>query len=79
MDGLVLDHVTLAARVRQIRRERYGEAGAPALAEELGLPDETWRNYEAGVVMPAIVLLQFVEVTGAHSHWLLTGQGERYL
>ena len=50
-----------------------------ALAEELGLPDDTWRNYEAGVVIPAPVLLMFIEATGAHPHWLLTGQGDRYL
>ena len=36
----------LARRVREIRRELYGESGGPALAASLGLPAETWANYE---------------------------------
>jgi hypothetical protein len=79
MNRLVLDHGTLAERVRHIRHDRYGREGAAALAQELDLPEETWLNYEAGVVLPAIVLLHFIRATGAHPHWLLTGRGERYL
>jgi hypothetical protein len=74
-----VSHATLAQRVGQIRHARYGDAGGADLAEELGLPEETWANYESGVVMPAVVLLRFIEATGAHPHWLLTGEGERYL
>jgi hypothetical protein len=79
MDRPIVDQATLADRVRQIRRERYGEAGPGALADGLGLPEGTWRNYEAGVMMPAAILLLFIEATRAHPHWLLTGQGDRYL
>jgi hypothetical protein len=70
--------VALGRRVREVRQELYGESGGPALAEALGVLAETWANYECGVVVPAPVILGFIELTGAEPHWLLTGQGERY-
>jgi hypothetical protein len=69
----------LARRVREIRRELYGEDGRPRLADVLQLPVRTWENYEAGVAIPAPVILRFIEATGASPHWLLTGQGPKYL
>jgi hypothetical protein len=68
----------LGRRVREVRLELYGELGGAALAEALDLPAETWTNYESGVVMPAPVILGFIELTGADPYWLLTGLGERY-
>jgi hypothetical protein len=73
-----ISHVVVAARVREIRRELYGEWGAPMLAEDLDLPTRTWLNYESGVVIPATVILRFLDFTGANPRWLLTGQGDRY-
>ena len=69
--------IGIAARVRQIRRDFYGEGGVEKLAEALGVPAETWRNYERGVTMPAELLLAFMSLTGADPNWLLTGDGER--
>ena len=69
----------LARRVREIREELYGEHGGPLLAEALQIPFRTWHNYEAGCTIPAQSILRFIEVTEAHPHWLLTGQGEKYL
>src|SRR3954451_4033372 len=69
---------TLAGRVREIRRERFGEHGGPMLADALGLPFRTWMNYEVGVTIPAPVILRFIEVTGANPGWLLKGEGEKY-
>ena len=69
----------LAQRVREIREEGYGEHGGPMLAEALNLPFRTWLNYESGATIPAQVILRFMELTGAHPHWLLTGEGVRYL
>jgi hypothetical protein len=68
----------LAQRVREIREDLYGPHGARSLADDLELPAETWANYERGVIIPAQVILAFIEVTGAAPHWLLTGAGERY-
>lgn len=68
----------LGRRVSAIRREAFGDAGVPCLAERLGLPVRTWSNYEAGVVIPAPVLLKFIAVTGASPEWLLTGEGDRF-
>jgi hypothetical protein len=68
----------LARRVRQLREELYRDDGE-VLAEDLRLPLRTWQNYEAGCTIPATVLLEFIEMTGAHPHWLLTGEGDRYL
>jgi hypothetical protein len=71
-------HRELGRRVREIRRELYGETGVPMLAEELGLPARTWWQYESGVVIPATVLLRFIAVTGADPGWLWDGRGDRY-
>lgn len=69
----------LAYRVREVREELYGVNGGPLLAEALRLPYRTWFNYEAGCTIPAQVILRFIEVTRADPHWLLTGEGEKYL
>jgi hypothetical protein len=68
----------LAQRVREIREDLYGPHGARSLADALKLPPETWANYERGVIIPAQVILVFIELTGADPQWLLTGQGNRY-
>lgn len=68
----------IARRVREIRDESFGENGGPMLAEALELPFRTWLNYEGGCTIPAQVILRFIEQTGAHPHWLLTGEGEKY-
>jgi hypothetical protein len=69
---------SLPRRIRQVRRELYGSDGVPALVEALGIPEQTWSNYESGVALPAPVLLVLIEQTGVNPHWLLTGEGERY-
>jgi hypothetical protein len=68
---------SLAGRIRAIRVEAYGD-DVEALAGALAIPARTWRNYEAGVTLPAEILLVFVEVTGASARWLATGEGDRY-
>jgi transcriptional regulator with XRE-family HTH domain len=69
----------IAGRIREIRIERYGTRGEASLAAELGLPAQTWRNYESGVTIPGPQLLAFIELTGTNPVWLLRGSGERYL
>jgi len=69
----------LSHRIREVREELYGEHGGPLLADSLRLPFRTWVNYEGGCTIPAQVILRFIEVTDAHPHWLLTGEGDRYL
>jgi hypothetical protein len=51
-------------RLRRIRIELYGEGDVEGLAERLGILAGTWRNYEAGVMISAPVLIQFNELTG---------------
>jgi hypothetical protein len=76
------DHCTvkraLARRAREIREEVFGE-DLGRLAHDLRLSPRTWLNYEAGCTIPAQVILDFIEVTRVHPHWLLTGEGEKYL
>jgi hypothetical protein len=67
-----------ARRIREVRVELYGESGAPALAEVMDVPCQTWKNYEAGVAMPALIALRFLEATGMSPEWLLSGNGPRY-
>jgi hypothetical protein len=69
----------LAERVREIRIALYGLNGGPLLAEALKIPFRTLLNYETGCTIPAQTILRLIEVTGAHPHWLLTGNGERFL
>jgi hypothetical protein len=68
----------IAGRLRFIRRERFGERCVPVLARELGVPERTWLDYEAGATIPGEVLLRFLDATLAEPRWLLTGQGPRY-
>jgi hypothetical protein len=49
------------------------------LAKALGVPAATWASYEAGVTIPAGIVLAFLVATGASPMWLLTGEGEQYL
>ena len=68
----------LSERIGRVRRENFGEHGAPLLAVSLGLPTRTWLNYESGVTIPATVILQFIELVGVEPRWLLTGEGGCY-
>jgi DNA-binding transcriptional regulator YiaG len=72
-------HMELAERLREIRQDMYGEHGAQFLADALKIPLRTWVNYESGVTMPAQAVLQLIELTRINPHWLLTGQGQKYL
>jgi hypothetical protein len=65
-------------RIREVRVALYGEFGVARLAELLGVPCQTWDNYEAGVAMPALVALRFLEATRLSPEWLLSGDGPRY-
>ena len=69
----------IIGRIVEVRRDLFGDEGIPAIAEALQLPQRTWMNYEAGVVMPAPVLLYFLDLTMVEPHWLLTGRGPKYL
>jgi Helix-turn-helix domain len=67
----------LAARLREVREERFG-ADVRVLAAIVGVPDRTWRRYEEGVTIPGEILLRFIEAVGVEAHWLLTGLGRKY-
>ncbi len=72
------DKGAIARRVVLVRLELYGLEGVPDLAAELGIPSQTWANYELGMAIPAEVLLLFLEVTFTNPLWLLRGIGPRY-
>jgi hypothetical protein len=42
------------------------------------LPPRTWQNYEGGVIIPAEIVLKFVDLTGANPTWLLSGVGGKF-
>ena len=69
----------LAARVRQVREELYGRAWRADPGRSTANPVPHVAEYESGGTIPAMVILRFIEVTEAHPHWLLTGEGRRYL
>lgn len=70
---LVKVKCSVSERLREIRLERFGERGGPELARQLGLPVRTWYNYEAGVTVPAEVVLKLIELTSVEASWLLNG------
>src|SRR5262245_41542631 len=75
----VNDKAALSRRLREIRQEIFGEHGGPELARRLNVSARNWYNYETGVTVPAEILLRFIELTGAHPMYLITGEGPHYL
>ena len=69
---------SISRRLRQIRREVFGEHGGPEVARRLDLPARNWYNYETGVTVPYEVLVRFIELTGANPTYLILGEGEHY-
>jgi len=51
---------SLAERLGALRAELFGERGGPELARRLGIPVRTWYNYEAGVTIPAEIVLRII-------------------
>jgi hypothetical protein len=76
--GIRLSNVELSKRVRLIRTALFGEHGGDEVARALGLPAQTWSNYESGVTIPGHVLLGFIVLTSVDPRWLLTGLGPRF-
>ena len=72
------DKTAIANRLRLVREQIYGENGGLELADQLGLPFQTWANYESGVTIPGELMLLFLDVTGTNPNWLLRGTGEQY-
>ncbi len=68
----------LSERLHEIRVELFGDRGGSEMARRLDLPVRTWYNYEAGVTVPAEVLLRFMELTSVEPMWLLHGQGSKF-
>jgi hypothetical protein len=75
---LVMIKCGVAERLRDLRIELFGDRGGPELARRLGLPVRTWYNYEAGVTVPAEVVLRVIELTAVEATWLLHGTGPKY-
>jgi hypothetical protein len=68
----------LAARLREVREDMYGEHGAQFMADALGITLHTWKNYESGVVMLAQTVLLLIDTMRINPSWLLTGKGEKF-
>ena len=73
-----MDRLELAARIREVRSDLYGEHGAPLLADDLGIPAQTWTHYESGVTVPGTIVLALIAMTRVNPGWLLHGDGEKY-
>jgi hypothetical protein len=70
--------LALAERLASLRSELFGERGGPEMARRLGIPVRTWYNYEAGVTVPAEVILKIIELTSIEPTWLLHGKGPKF-
>lgn len=71
MVGRRVTRAAMAARLRSIRREFFGEGGGDEVARRLGLPSRTWKNYESGVTIPGEVILRFLILTGTDPRRML--------
>lgn len=70
--------LALAERLASLRSELFGERGGPEMARRLGIPVRTWYNYEAGVTVPAEVILKIIELTSIEPSWLLHGKEPKF-
>src|SRR4051812_26629137 len=70
--------LALAERLSTLRLELFGERGGPEMARRLGIPVRTWYNYEAGVTVPAEVVLRIIQLTSLEPTWLLNGKGPKF-
>jgi hypothetical protein len=70
--------LALAERLASLRSELFGERGGPEMARRLGIPVRTWYNYEAGVTVPAEVILKIIELTSIEPSFLLHGKGPKF-
>jgi hypothetical protein len=68
----------LGERLRAVREDIRAENGVQLLSERLNVPARTWMNYEAGVVVPAEVVLRLITLADVNPYWLLTGEGQKY-
>lgn len=78
LPDLVKTKYSLAERLCRLRAELFGDRGGPELARRLGIPVRTWYNYEAGVTVPAEVVLRIIELTAVEPMWLLHGRGPKF-
>ena len=53
-----------ADRLREVRIDTYNECGGLPLAHALGIPARALANYESGITLPDLMLLDFIELTG---------------
>jgi hypothetical protein len=72
------DNPALAVRLAHLRIELFGKEGTPEMAKRLGIPCQTWKNYEAGVIVPAVIILMLIELTSVEPRWLLNGDGPMF-
>jgi hypothetical protein len=77
-EKVVRAKLALAGRLLALRSELFGERGGPEMARRLGIPVRTWYNYEAGVTVPADIILKILKLTSVEVDWLLEGQGPRF-
>jgi hypothetical protein len=55
--------LALAARLAELRMELFGPQGGREIAQRLGIPTQTWSNYDAGVTVPGVIILKLIELT----------------
>jgi hypothetical protein len=68
----------ISDRLREVRLERFGPHGVAELAQLIGIDSQEWASYEEGAMVPAEVLLAFIDVTACSPRWLLMGSGDKY-
>lgn len=68
---------TIGDRIREARDNK--ELDQATLAAKTGIVTRTLQRWEKGEQIPdGISITKIAKATGAHPHWLLTGEGEMY-
>ena len=62
------------ARTKQAREARYTQ---DALANILGIFQDTYKQYEKRTLLPHYMISKFCAACGITEKWLLTGKGQR--
>ena len=70
--------IRIAQRLATVRSELFGESGQPDIAKHVGVPVQSWRNFEGGVTAPPEVILKVLVLFAVEPNWLLNGEGPTF-
>lgn len=68
----------IARRLAAVRSELFGKDGHSRMAKRIGVPVQSWRNFERGVAAPPDIILTVIVLFDVEPQWLLNGEGPTF-